>query len=147
MIFRSYSSFSSWCNNVIIAKDPIENHLLHLAVVSLKSSSIWNSFPIFPRLWRPWSFWKWEATCFIEYPAIEFVWLKSQDSIQFCIFDRSIIKMMQCSLCCILPGGTWFYFAPLLMMSTLIIWLTWYLPCLSTEKLLPLPIHPPPPRM
>ena len=34
MTLRSYSSFFSWHSNVIIAKDPIENHLLLLDVMS-----------------------------------------------------------------------------------------------------------------
>lgn len=48
LILRFYSSFSSSRTELLLEqKDPVENHLLHLVVLTLKPSSVWKVSPSF----------------------------------------------------------------------------------------------------
>ena len=69
---------------------------------------------------------------FIECPSIGFVWLNCILLISSgYIFDRRNAEEMLWSSQCMLRGGTWFHFIPLLIIFTFITWLNWYLSVFS----------------
>ena len=90
----------------ISVKDPVQNHALHSAVMSI-FSSIWKNFSVFSWLaWLPTL-----RKTFVVRPSIFFVLISSRlDSVTYLRLDYH--RSDTVSSCCILSGGTKFWFTP-----------------------------------
>ena len=74
-------------------------------------------------------------------PQLGFFWCFLIITFSLCIFGSDITEMMLCYAHSILSGGTWFWFATLLMLIILVIWLKWWFSSFSTVKLLFSPLY------
>lgn len=75
-------------------QDPVENHVLQLVFMSLKSPSVWNSSLGFSCILWPWHIWEVWASYFVECPSLRLVWDFFLIKFRLWILSRNITEMI-----------------------------------------------------
>lgn len=103
------------------------------------SPLVWSCSTAFPSLSWPWYFRRSQASHLVDSPSSWFDWCLLTFRFRFCGLGQNVTEATLCSPNCILSGGIWSQFVPLLMMVTwlrcICIWQTFWFFFFTTKLL------------